>query len=160
MRGAALGLLAALCFVASGCDRLFYARLSTESTPEQPVFLFGDRADASGEAWVYGLRVDGRPRRLVPGDTLNPWHTFWQVEKDDGWRYVAVDTVRYGVVPAHCHGVIGPESLPAGRLYVCAGQFHGLGHAVYFEIAADSSGNKTIRELTEDEFLAIIGDTL
>jgi len=135
----------------AGCDRIFYAGLSQSSTPEQPVFAYGSKENLSGEAWVTRIAVSGRPR----ADTSGCWQDFWCIEAESGRRYVAVDEVRYGEAPGHFTVVTSPESLPAGYIYSCATGFHGLGNTVYFEITADSSGRKSIRALTEEEFQAL-----
>jgi hypothetical protein len=145
--------LAALLLLA-GCDRFFYARLSPESTAERPVFEFGSLSDSTGEGWVWRLEVSGRPRK----DTLAQWHTFWHAHLDSGHRYSVVQKAVYGERPAQFSDRVAPESLPAEHIYWLFPGYHGVGEQVYFEIARDSLGGKTIRELTEDEWqLAIRG---
>ena len=154
------GILALLLLLGAGCDRLFWVGMSPDSTPDKPVFLLGNSDDLSGSALIYSATVSGRLRVLGPGDSLNSWHTCWAIEKDSGFPYVEVSNITYGIVPSSFHLVSGPESLPAGRLYFFAPQFHGLGRDAYFEIYLDSSGTRAIRGLTEDQFQAIIHDTL
>jgi hypothetical protein len=134
--------------------------MSPDSTPDKPAFLLGNHDDLSGSALIYGATVSGRPRRIGPGDSLNAWHSCWAIEKDSGYRYVEVSNITYGIVPSGFHLLSGPESLPAGRVYYFASQFHGLGRDAYFEIYLDSIGARAIRGLTEDQFQAIIRDTL
>jgi len=143
-----LGFVLAALLLAAGCDRFFYARLSPESTAERPVFEFGSRSDSTGEGWVWRLEVNGRPRK----DTLAEWHTFWHAHLDSGYRYSVVQKVACGERPAHFSNWVAPESLPAEYIYWLFPGYHGVGEQVYFEIARDSLGTKTIRELTEDEW--------
>ena len=147
-------ILVALLLLSAGCDRLFWTGLSPASTPDRPVFLFGGQPDLSGDAWVYGVEVSGRPRHE------NQWHSFWKIEKDSAVRYVVVHEVPYGSVPEHMSEAAVPESLPSGYVYSMSAGFHGLGRPTYFEITADIAGARSISELSEDEFARMVHDTL
>jgi hypothetical protein len=155
-----LWLLAAGVLLCAGCDRLFWVGVSPDSTPDHPVFLLGNQDDYSGTAWIYSASVSRRPRKLAPGDSLNTWHTCWEIHMDSGFRYLKVHRVDYGIVPKDFHVVSGPETLPAGQLYAFSPTIHGLGMNAYFELYLDSAGSKAIRILSEDQFLAIISDTI
>ncbi len=146
--------MAALILLSASCDRLFWTGLGADSTPDRPVFVFGGQPDLSGNAWVYRVEVSGRPRHE------NRWHSFWRIEKDSAVRYVVMHDVPYGFVPEHMTEAAAPESLPPGYLYLMSAGFHGLGRPTRFEIAADSTGARSIRELTEEEFALLISDTL
>jgi hypothetical protein len=78
---------------------------------------------------------------------------------DPGFPYLKVHQIGYGVVPEDFHVVSGPETLPAGQLYVFTPTFDGLGRNAYFELYLDSTGSKAIRILNEDRFFAIVHDT-
>ena len=155
-----LWLLAAGVLLFTGCDRLFWVGVSPDSTPDHPAFLLGNQDDYSGTAWIYSASVSRRPRKLAPGDSLNYWHTCWEIRMDSGFRYLKVHQIEYGVVPEDFHVVSGPETLPAGQLYVFTPTFHGLGRSAHFELYLDSTGSKVIRALSEDQFNAVIADTV
>ncbi len=156
-------LAACLALLFAGCDELFYAGLNeAESTPDRPVFLLGkDGSLFHGMAKVYGFRLSGRPRKPPPRpDAVNLWLEFWSAQADSGLRYIEVHKIAYGELPERTFLVFGPDTLRAGFIYSFNPWYHGLGTAAYFEITQDSSGARAIHALTEEEFLAIIHDTL
>ena len=137
------------CLLLAGCDEIFYAGLDPTSTADLPVFDFGKREDLSGSAKLYGFYVTGRPL-----DTA-AWTTFWDIHVDDGKRYSTVDRLGYGELPPDFHVAQYPESLPSNYVFMGHGGFHGLGRDCWFEITADSTGQRSIVPLTEDEFQRI-----
>lgn len=143
-------LLVAPLLLAAGCDELFYSGLDQSSTADLPVFDFGNHPDLSGSAKLYGFYVTGRPR-----DTAD-WRTFWDIHINDGRRYSTVDRLGYGELPADFRTVQYSDSLPAGWVFAARGGYHGIGQDCYFEITADSLGERSIRALSEDEFQCIV----
>jgi hypothetical protein len=152
-----LAAMAALVLVA-GCDRLYFARLKPESDSHQPAFQVGAHPDYSGGALVHTITVTGRPVVIPAGtDAAKAWHTFWEVRVDSGLRSARVWDLTYGQAPYRFHDVVGPDSLGTDFVYECSIHCQGLSPAVYFAVASDRSGARTIRELTSDQWLRAVG---
>jgi hypothetical protein len=148
--------LFALALLAAGCDEIFCIGIDPASTADQPRFLLGKNEQFEGAAKIYSCGVDGRLRVFLGPDSSELWHTYWEIQIDEGERYVELGSVCYGDTPARFHTTVPAETLPADYIYSFRAGFHGLGNQAYFEITADSLGNRSLRIMTEEEFLAIV----
>ena len=107
-------LLAALLVLASAsCDKLYWCAVAPGSTPDNIVFLFGDRSDLSGTAPVNGFSIDGRPIACEP-DTMDPWRQFWACAPETGTRDLPLDSVRYGETPTGMVTTVPADTLRTG----------------------------------------------
>jgi hypothetical protein len=143
----------ALLLLCLGCDRVFYAQLKEDSTPEQPVFQTGSNPDFSGQALVYRVTVTGRPRRLTSPDTAGSWRTFWEVVTDSAVKHIGLRELHYGMAPVGMHALVGPVALSPGYVYGCHFACSGLSPAVYFEVTA----TRKLRPLHPEQWRSLTG---
>jgi hypothetical protein len=140
--------------IAGTCDRLLYARLQEDTSPDQPAFDIGSAPDYSGRAPAYAVIVTGIAWDSTGrADTVKLWHVFWEMHVDSGRKWIPLASVRYGSAPFYCHTTVGPDSLRAGFVYACDFRCYGLSPTVYFEIVSDKTGRRHIRQMTSEQFL-------
>jgi hypothetical protein len=149
--------LAALLVLGSTCGSgEIWAGLDPSSTPDVPVIDFGRSSDQSGTADIDWIDIQGYDLASRQPPYEQPV-TFWRLSPAPTWRYARVNKLIYGTVPASLQQSDSCRAIRANFAYIV--QYVGpdfWGGSLYFLVSEDSSGSRSIRELTPMEFDSLV----